>query len=90
LCLCGVFLLLSCGPHTAVQKAGGEQEVARDISWELRKDPRFGDVNVYCTEGVVTLQGRVDTKVVEQDAIRVATYQGRGARVVSKLVIRPR
>ncbi len=60
------------------------------MSWELRKESRFADVNALCTEGTVTLQGRVDSKAAEEDAVRVAQSRTRGARVVSKLQIRPR
>lgn len=80
----------ACGPKTQVQKAGLDQDIARDISWELRKEPRFADVNVFCAEGAVTLQGRVDSKAVEEEAVRIAGSRSRGGRVESKLEIRPR
>ena len=91
LCLCGFFLLPGCAAKTEVQKAGSDQDIARDVSWELRKDRRFElAVNVFCVEGTVTLTGRVDSREAEADAIRVAQSRSRGGRVVSKLEIRPR
>jgi len=60
------------------------------VNWELRKEARFSDVNAFCAEGIVTLQGRVDSKAVEEDALRVAQVRSRAARVVSKLQVRPR
>jgi len=93
----GVILLVlvaiahpGCGPRTEIQKAGLDQDIARDISWELRKEPRFADVSVFCAEGLVTLQGRVESKTVETEAVRRAESRSRTARVVSKLEIRPR
>jgi len=47
-------------------------------------------VNAACIEGVVTLDGRVASKAIEEEAVRLAENRGRGARVVSKLEIRPR
>ena len=79
-----------CGPRTEIQKAGLDQDIARDVNWELRKESRFADINAFCAEGVVTLQGRVDSKAAEEDALRVAQARSRAARVVSKLEIRPR
>ena len=89
LCLCG-FLLLGCAPRTDVQKAGTDQDIARDISWELRKDARFEALNVFCGEGTVTLTGRVPSKEAEADALRIAGSRSRGLRVVSTIEIRPR
>ena len=88
--LCGFLLLSCCAPTTQVQKAGTDQDIARDVSWELRKDPRFQDINALCSGGVVTLQGRVDTKAVEADALKTARASSHGANVISSLQIRPR
>ena len=85
-----VLLQPGCGPRSEVQKAGLDQDIARDVSWELRKDPRFSDVNVFCSEGTVTLQGRVDSRAIEADAVKAAESRSRSARVASKLEIRPR
>jgi osmotically-inducible protein OsmY len=60
------------------------------VNWELRKDPRFAEVNASCTAGTVTLKGRVDSKGVETDAVKIAESGSRGTRVVSALEIRPR
>ena len=85
-----VLLQPGCGPRSEIQKAGLDQDIARDVSWELRKDPRFSDVNVLCSDGTVTLQGRVDSRAIEADAVKVAESRSRRARVASKLEIRPR
>jgi len=85
-----VLLQPGCGPRSEVQKAGLDQDIARDVSWELRKDPRFSDVNVLCSEGVVTLRGRVDSRAIEADAVKAAESRSRRAQVTSKLEIRPR
>ena len=73
-----------------MQKAGRDQDIARDINWELRRDSRFESVRAFCVEGVVTLEGRVDTKDAESDAVQVAIGQARGSHVISKVEIRPR
>lgn len=90
LCLCGGLLLPACSPGTLIQKAGADQDIARDINWELRKDPRFELVSASCIESLVTLQGRVASKPIEEEALRLAESRSHGARVVSKLEIRPR
>jgi osmotically-inducible protein OsmY len=83
-------LLPGCAAKTQVQKAGADQDIARDVSWELRKNPRLADVNALCSDGVVTLLGRVDSKAVEADAVKSAESSSHGSKVVSKLDIRPR
>jgi osmotically-inducible protein OsmY len=82
--------LSGCAPSTPVQKAGHDQDIARDINWELRRDIRFTSINAFCIQGVVTLEGRVDNKQAESDAIQVANAYSRGAHVVSKLEVRAR
>jgi len=90
LCLSGLLLVPGCAPSTPVRKAALDQDIARDVNWELRKDSRFAEVNASCIAGTVTLKGRVDSKAVESDAVTRAGSASRGARVDSELEIRPR
>ena len=77
-------------PATAGARAGADQEVARSINWELRKDPRFAEVVAYCVDGVVRLQGRVADAAAAQDALRLARARARGGQVLLQLDVRPR
>jgi hypothetical protein len=90
LCLSGLLLLPGCAPSTPVRKAALDQDIARDVNWELRKDARFAEVIASCTSGTVTLRGRVDSKAAESNAVQTALSGSRGSRVVSELEIRPR
>ena len=81
--------LLSCAPRTPVQKAGADQEIVRDICWELRA-PRFARVHVSCSDGVITLEGVVDRPEDAETVRRVVRAQGRGAAVVDRLQVCPR
>lgn len=79
----------ACAPRTPVQKAGADQEIVRDICWELR-DPRFARVHVSCVDGVLTVGGLVD-RPEDAEAVReVVRSRGRGAAVVERLEVRPR
>jgi osmotically-inducible protein OsmY len=88
--LLAVGAIPSCAPRTPVQRAGEDQEIVRDICWELRKDARFNDVILSCTERVVTLSGRVDLKAFSDEACAIARTRGRGAEVVNRIEVRPR
>lgn len=83
-------LLAGCPARTPIQKAGHDQEIATQIVWELRKDPRFADVIVKCLDRQVTLAGRVNDAAAAGDAFAVAQGHARGAEVVSKIEVRPR
>ncbi len=82
-------MALACAPRTAVQKAGEDQEIVRDICWELR-EPRFAAVCVFCVDRVITLSGRVDSQADADTVFNTALSQGRGAQVVNRLLVRPR
>ena len=85
----GVFLALLAGcPSTPTQRAGNDQEITRDITWELRKDKRFEDIRVTCINHLVTLKGRVDDKQAVDDAFAIARSLGRGATVLPRLLIK--
>jgi hypothetical protein len=85
-----LLLLPSCSSTTAIQKAGSDQDISRDIRWELRKDSRFELVTATCTEGVITLEGRVASKTEEGEALHLAEAHSHGYRVVSRIEVRPR
>jgi osmotically-inducible protein OsmY len=82
----------ACGPKTTIEKAGQDQEVARDILAALKADERarFADVNVVSLDKVVTLKGRVSDKQAAQDAANIAMRNARGARVQLQLEVRAR
>lgn len=92
----GVLTLLvlaaaSCSsPASPTSRAGADQEIARAINWELRKDPRFADVVAYCVDGVVRLQGRVADAAAARDALELARARARGGHVLLQLDVRPR
>lgn len=75
---------------TPASRAGADQEVARAINWELRKDPRFADVVAYCVDGIVRLQGRVADAAAARDARELARARARGGQVLLQLDVRPR
>ena len=79
--------LLSGCPSTPTERAGNDQEITRDITWELRKDRRFEDVHVTCVNHIVTLKGRVDDKQAVDDAFKIARSLCRGAMVLPRLLI---
>ena len=85
-----LLLLPSCSSTTAIQKAGSDQDISRDIRWELRKDSRFELVTATCAEGVITLEGRVASKTEEGEALHLAEAHSHGYRVVSRIEVRPR
>jgi osmotically-inducible protein OsmY len=84
------FALPGCAPSTPARKAGTDQEIAKDINWELRKDPRLEGVTAYCADGRVTLEGRVSDRAAADEALRLARRRARGGEVVDKLDVRPR
>ena len=89
--LLGLLLLGSCAPAQPSRRMAEDQDITRDILWELRKDPRMSAVRVTCVERVITLEGTVPDRSTLDDAVRVATQKaGLGARIVSSLVIRAR
>jgi len=67
-----------------------DQDITRDILWELRKDPRLAAVRVSCVERTVTLEGTVPDRAALDEAVRLASLKAGGARLLSSLVIRPR
>lgn len=84
--------LAGCSSKSASQRAGIDQEIARNILWRFHQDPsnRFRDVQITCEERVITLEGRVSDPKAAADAIQIALGESRGGRVDSRLEIRPR
>jgi len=89
--LLGVLLLRpACTPPSTSERAGIDQEIARNILWRFHGDPRFANVRVACEDRRVTLEGRVDDPKAAADALQVARSECRGGTVESRLEIRPR
>ena len=82
----------ACGPKTASEQAGLDQEITRNIMWRYREDParRFVDVRVSCEAREILLEGRVSDESAARAALNIALSHARGGRVVSKLDVRPR
>lgn len=79
-----------CGAKTTAERAGQDQEIARDILWRYRSDIRFKDIRVLCEDRLVTLEGRVPDSKSAADAIQIALSCARGGKVDSQLEVRPR
>lgn len=88
--LAAALLLPSCAPKTTIQKAGSDQEIATEILWEYRKDPRFAEIRVSCVEKLITLEGRVPDQAALDTALAIARTHARSSTVTHKLEIRPR
>ncbi|HYE98958.1 MAG TPA: BON domain-containing protein [Planctomycetota bacterium] len=83
-------LLPACAPKTAIQSAGTDQEITREILWEYRKHPALSDVRVSCSNNVVRLEGRVPDRPAHELALRIAHERCRSAQVEDRLGVRPR
>lgn len=89
--LLGLLLLApGCATKTSAERAGIDQEIARNILWRFHKDIRFADVRVTCEDKLITLEGRVPDAKSATDAIQIALAEARGGKVDSRLVVRPR
>ena len=84
--------LPGCAAQTPSQRAGVDQEIARDILWRFHQDPggRFRDVQVTCEARVVTLEGRVADQKTAGEAVQIAQSESRGGKVDSRLEVRLR
>jgi osmotically-inducible protein OsmY len=85
-----MFLSPACTPTSSSERAGIDQEIARNILWRFHGDSRFGDVRVLCEDRAITLEGRVDDQKAVADALQIARSESRGGKVESRLEIRPR
>lgn len=81
-----------CASKTSAERAGTDQEIARDILWRYKQDNvgRFREVRVLCEDRVVTLEGRVANAKDAADAIQIAMSMCRGGKVDSRLDVRAR
>jgi hypothetical protein len=86
LLLCGP----ACTPQTSGERAGVDQEIARNILWRFHGDARFSSVRVICEERQITLEGRVEDAKAAADALKIAHTEARGGQVESRLEVRPR
>ncbi len=84
------FLVAGCISKTPGGRVADDQDITRDILWEIRKDPRLGAVRVSCVDRTVTLEGTVPDRAALDEALRIAALKAGGARLLSSLVIRPR
>jgi hypothetical protein len=82
--------LPGCSSKSASERAGIDQEIARNILWRFHQDPggRFRDVQVTCEDRVVTLEGRVSDAKTATAAIEIALGESRGGKVDSRLEVR--
>lgn len=85
-----LLLVAACRPSTPGRREADDRDVERDILWELRKDRRFADVRVACYESVVTLEGQVPDRSAQDEALLVVNRVSIGARIINKLIVRPR
>jgi len=90
--LAAALWLSSCAAKSPADRAGIDQEIARNILWRYREDPagRFRDIRVTCDEREITLEGRVADAKAAADAIQIALSEARGGKVDSRLDVRPR
>ena len=86
--------LMLCGPactsKTPAERAGIDQEIARNILWRFHKDARFSNIRVISEDRTITLEGRVDDAKTAADALQIARSEARGGAVESRLEVRPR
>jgi osmotically-inducible protein OsmY len=82
----------SCGPKTAAEEAGIDQEITRNIMWRYREDAlrRFADVRVTCENRQILIEGRVSDAKTASDALQIALGLAQGGKVSSQLAVRPR
>jgi len=80
----------ACTPKTPAERAGIDQEIARNILWRFHKDARYSNIRVICEERTITLEGRVDDAKTAEDALQIARSEARGGTAESRLEVRPR
>jgi osmotically-inducible protein OsmY len=67
-----------------------DQEITRDVQWNLHGDARFERVLVSCNQGVVALEGTVTDEVDKAEAERIARRVTSVREVRSNLRVRSR
>ena len=90
--LVAALCLSACAAKTPSERAGVDQEIARNILWRYREDrtARFREVRVTCEDREIVLEGRVTDPKAAADAIQIAMSEARGGKVDSRLDVRPR
>ncbi len=90
--LTAALCLSACAAKTPSERAGIDQEIARNILWRYREDraARFRDVRVTCEDREIVLEGRVTDAKAATDAMQIALSESRGGKVDSRLEVRPR
>lgn len=89
--LVGLVLLAGCAPpKRSTDGAAADTEIVRDISWALRKESRFREVEVLCSAGVVVLRGAVTTARDKADAEHAAGSTRGVVEVRSQITVRSR
>jgi osmotically-inducible protein OsmY len=82
---------LGCGgARRSEDPVARDLEVKRDILWKYQADHRFARIEVFCAEGVVTLEGIVTTSADRDDAERIAWGVTSVRKVKSNLRVRSR
>jgi osmotically-inducible protein OsmY len=78
------------GPKRSEDPKIQDQEIQRDLSWQLHGNPRFANIRISCVQGVVTLEGMV-TDESDRDLARRIARDIPGVRdVKSQLQLRSR
>ena len=87
-----ILMIPGCAAKTSSERAGIDQEIARNILWQYHQDSanRFRDIQVTCVDRIVTLEGRVNDPQTAKDAAQIALSEARGGTVSSKLEVRRR
>lgn len=78
------------GPKRSEDPKIQDQEIQRDLSWQLHGNPRYADIRISCEKGVVTLDGIVTDEADNEQAQRIAWNISGVRDVRSRLQLRSR
>jgi osmotically-inducible protein OsmY len=78
------------GPRRSEDPKVRDQEITRDILWELQREERFADIRVTCKDGIVSLDGMVTDESDHDQAKSLARRISGVKDVRSRLRIRSR
>lgn len=90
LCLVVALLVGCAGPRRSEDPQVRDEEICRDVAWELHGDDRFADVRVTCKRGVVYLSGVVTDEADREQARRRAWSVSGVEEIKSSLRLRSR
>ena len=86
-----VATLVGCvGPRRSDDPQVRDEEICRDVAWELHGDDRFSEIRVTCKKGVVFLDGVVTDESDREQARRKAWGVSGVEEVKSSLRLRSR